>query len=338
MKKYLLKIKNYLENKNLLPNYSEETILFITLSVIFIFIIDSVFRKSFIDFFINTEGGFNGIKVKLVIIGGFLFTLYTTFFSYFKTEYQKNIMFSSVLFVNIVVNFSLLSNLNNNGTMKLLNILLYMNFAILLLMVLFKYLSILDTSALKNRSLNSRNTIYGGLILLLLIIIQKYFFNLHWEALLTGSVWYVTLFNKKIVSYFPALNKKKDIDIQNIEDLIEGVIQNYPGYGLLIYSQNSKRVVRLPFNLEKEDQINEFIKRELQQEDRTKPVAIGIFGQVKYGSFLTGKKYIPAVIIDVFLNKKNKGYQFAKTFSNETDSLLQNKIIYLGRTENLFML
>jgi hypothetical protein len=68
MRKYLLKIKNYLENKNLLPNYSEETILFITLSVIFIFIIDSVFRKSFIDFFINTEGGFNGIKVKLIII------------------------------------------------------------------------------------------------------------------------------------------------------------------------------------------------------------------------------------------------------------------------------
>ncbi|OGI77106.1 hypothetical protein A3C57_02805 [Candidatus Nomurabacteria bacterium RIFCSPHIGHO2_02_FULL_33_12] len=341
MKEILIKIKKYLEKINLLPNYSEESIFFIVISIIVLFIVDDLFKQDLINFFFNLDGGVNSLKIKFIIIGGVLFTLYTTFFSYFKTEYQKNIMFWFVLIVNILTNVSLLTNNDYKEYSNILHFSVIVSISISFLMILFKYFKVPGISGIKNKSLSFNNSIYGIIVIILIIIIQKYFFHLQWEIILNSVVWYAILFNRKVSSYLPKLYEKKDININLIEILTSKVseLASNDISRTWIVSENYKRSVYVPDSLNTEKGINDFLQRELKQEDRTQPIALGTIGEITYRRtiFSFRKKTDPAIVIEVFLNNKNKGYRFAKVFKNGDNSLEENEIMYFGRIKNIFL-
>ena len=131
MKTVLTRFRDILDKYGLLPKFTEDQIFLMVVALGIIYFIDPSAKTEIYETLRYSE------KATLIVGAGLLLTLYTAFFTRFKTETQKHYILWFALIINLVVGVTVLSVIKEQGLSFIWYIFPILNIASFFLVLFF---------------------------------------------------------------------------------------------------------------------------------------------------------------------------------------------------------
>ena len=332
---FLKKYKNFLEKHGLLPSFSDESIFFVVVSLVVISIVNPEIRQAALQYQ-NVL-----ITIKNIVYLGVIATIYTTLFTHFRKQKHKWRMFLFMVTVNILVAaFTINSVLQGQGNTIFL-VFPALNIIVALSMLFFWLEDLIDTEMIPNRSANYSHIIYGSIVVALLVLLCQYVFHFSWQTMLSISVVYTCLFNKKALELLPDIfpGRAKKIDVietlarKAIDDCRKTLLTNTGRLFFCIVTLSNSEVVIVPEH--EQSNFADFLHQKMFQQDRTIPyVAVGFYSTITFNHRFQKNKQVKAIRGEVY-PQNGKGYMFAELLSPKNGhDAYKGKFIYARRIKN----
>ena len=314
MKNPLRKVRDTLDKYSLLPTFSEDTIFLMVVALGVIYFVDTSAQKEIYETLRSSE------KMMLIAGAGVLFTLYTTFFTRFKTETQKHYMLWFALIINLVVGVTAFSSLAERDISLFWYLLPALNIATFFIVIVLWYAGLYSTGRLSTKSNSYSNIIYGTLALIAIAFIYKYIPNTNWQMVFSTSIGYATLFSKTITQYLPKLFSDKEDRTNFMQNLIERTtdtaleIINIHGLSskqIIITTENDSSVHDMHNDKKSSDLTDVYLNNLAALEFPECDVALTVLGTYEWTqSWWSKTKSYTCLIINIYLKDESKRYEF----------------------------
>jgi hypothetical protein len=336
MSNFLQKYKNFLERHKLLPSFSDESVFFVIVSIVVTAVVSPELRQTALQ---NKEVL---MSLKNIFYIGIAVTLYTTFFTYFRKQNHKWRMLLLMVTVNILVaSFTIIGVLDGRGHVVSL-IFPALNIVIALSMLFFWLRDLIDSEMIPTRSANISNIVYGSIIVALIVIFSQYLLRVSWQTMLSISVTYACLFNKKTLASLPQIFPERARKINTIETLALKAIDRCrlellkPAPSDLFFSavtHKGSEIIKIPDH--EQNNFADFLHRWLFQQDRTTPyIAIAFYSNITFKHQFKKKTKKRALRSEVY-PQNDEAYFFAELLKTETGpDRFEGKFTYQQRIKN----
>jgi hypothetical protein len=321
MRKILKPLRDFLDRKSLLPKFSEDTIFLMLIALGVIYFVDPSAQQEIYADLRYSE------KAMLIVIVGALFTVYTAFFTRYKTETQKHYMLWFAMIINLVVGVTVIESLSEQGLGPAWYIFPVLNIASFFLVLVFWYTNLYNTERLSTKSMSYENIIYGSIVLVVISQVLKLIPDMNWQVIFSSSIAYATFFSSSVTSFLPKFIPSKGEKIELTSSLVDkatryalGVINDsgLAGNSLLIVTLDSSKEISIPDGrLSNSDAyISELISERYGRQN----VATVMMGYYEWTHAWWSKaRNYDALIIDVFLSDEKDRYEFCQIIDDDSD-------------------
>ncbi len=332
MTNVLTKLRDILDRYGFLPKFTEDQIFLMVVALGVIYFIDPSSQAEIFDTLYNSE------KATLIAGAGLLLTIYTAFFTRFKTETQKHYILWFALIINLVVGVTALSVISEKSLSLIWYIFPLLNIISFFLVVLFWHTGLYNTGRITTKSMSYENIIYGSLALTFIAFVLNSVPNTSWQVIFSSSIAYATLFSGTVTKYLPRIFSSKidkstliqKLIIKNTTFALQTINRSGFKYNQIAISTLTKdEILNIPDDRlgEIELFVNEMAISKYKEED----FASGAMGTYEWKqSWWSKTKTFTSLITDVYLVNENKRYEFCQTLEeNETDFRLGDRgLIY----------
>jgi hypothetical protein len=332
MKKVLNKLYKVLDKHDLLPTFTEDTIFLTLISLVVIYFIYPSSQKEIFNVIIYSE------KAMLMVIIGFTLTLYTAFFTYFKTEAQKHYMIWFALIINLAVGITALISMNKQATLFVWYIFPILNIAIFFCIAIFWHAGVYHTGRLTTRSINYDNIAYGSMAVLIIALVYKLIPSIGWQTVFSTSVAYATIFNMTLVQHLPKLFHKRGNQLSLMQMLIDKsvsrALQEINTNGLdpmqiLVTTRTTDEIYEVDEKYS--DDISGYINNFVHTNYGNQNIAVVTTGTYQWKqSWWSKVQYYDSLIIDLYWKDKRKKYEFCQIMDYGEEFMLGERgLVYL---------
>ncbi|MBP6884714.1 MAG: hypothetical protein KBC17_02725 [Candidatus Pacebacteria bacterium] len=336
MQSIFTKYKNFLEKYKLLPSFSDESVFFVLLSIGVIYIVSPDLR----DVLLTHQDVF--VRLKSILVAGIAVTLYTTLFSHFRKHSHKWRMLLLMVTINILVAiFTINGVLAGPGNFVSL-IFPALNILIALSMILFWLRDLVDTEMIPTKAANYSNIVYGSIIVTIIIVLCQYLLNIPWQTVLSISVAYACLFNKKSLASLPAIFSGRSKKIETIEMLarkatdacrIELLSMKTDNLFFSAVTPETSKIIIIPDH--EQHNFGDYLHRWLFEQDRTTPyIAVAFYSKLEFKHQFKKNPKVMVIRSEVY-PQKGEAYFFAELFKDASEFHGYNGIFtYQDRIKN----
>lgn len=337
MRKALKPLRDLLDRYNLLPTYTEDTIFLMLIALGVIYFVDPSAQQEIYETLRNSE------KATLIVAAGAIFTVYTAFFTRFKTETQKHYMLWFAMIINLVVGVTVIEAITDQGLSLIWYVFPALNIVSFFLVILFWYTNLYNTERLSTKSMNYENIIYGSIVLVVISQVLKLVPDMSWQVIFSSSIAYATYLSNSITNFLPKIVPSKNEKIERTSELIDKSTDyalrliNSTGLRggalLLVTTDSAEEVIVPPEKLGNPDAyISEVITSKFQDVD----VATVMLGHYDWKQTWWSKtKNYQALIVDVFLTGELDRYEFCQIIDNQDGDYQvgEKGLIYLNKAK-----
>lgn len=335
MRNILKPFRDFLDRYKLLPIYTEDTTFLMLVALVVIYFVDPSAQQEIFDTLRNSE------KATLIVGAGAIFTVYTAFFTRFKTETQKHYMLWFAMIINLVVGITVIEAIQAQGLGPIWYIFPSLNFVSFFLVILFWYTNLYNTERLGTKSMSYENIIYGSVALVVISQVLKFVPDMTWQVIFSSSIAYATYFSTAVTSYLPKIFPSKSENIELIARLVEkgteyalGLInsEGLQGNSLLVVTRHNQEHHSVP--TERLSSPDEYIIELIKEEFSGKNVAVIMLGHYEWKQAWWSKtKNYQALIIDVQIPGESHRYEFCQIIDDESGEYKvgEKGLIYLNK-------
>lgn len=316
MKNSLRRFRDLLDKYSLLPNFTEDTIFLMVIALGIIYFVDPSAQVEIYDTLRYSE------KATLIAGAGAVFTIYTAFFTHFKTETQKHYMLWFALIVNLVVGITTINHLNEQGVAQLWYIFPALNIATFFLVLVFWYTGLYNTGRLVTKSNSYSNVVYGSFILVFVAFFTRYILDMNWQVVFSTSIAYATLLSSTVAQYLPKLFPGNDTKTEIMQKLIDGVTHKALQSLNVGHSLVTQTVIATESDSILQSNLGNEFYNMLQSKYKEQDFALASMGTYQWKQSWWSKEVIySALIIEVYPINESKRYEFCQI-------LAENKGVY----------
>ncbi len=335
MRRTLKSFRDFLDRFSLLPSFTEDTIFLMLIALGVIYFVDPSAQQEIYETLRYSE------KATLIVVAGALFTLYTAFFTLFKTETQKHYMLWFAIIINLVVGVTVIETLNGQGLGPIWYIFPALNVGSFFLIILFWYTNLYNTERLNTKSMSYENIIYGSIALIAISQVLKFVPDMSWQVIFSSSIAYATYFSGTVTSFLPKIIPGKNEKIESTMKLInrstEYALEQINSTGLrdgslLIVTNESTEETTVPS--ESLGNADAYISGVINERFKDQNVATVMLGHYDWKqSWWSSTASFQALIIDVFLAGESDRYEFCQIIDDETGEYKvgEKGLIYLNK-------
>lgn len=185
--------------KNFVPSFDELAIFCVSYSVIFLFVINDVFRSEFSSYLLTN---IIGILLLIMIIIGMAFSVFHVLSSRKKTPIEKRFMLFFIVFMNLTAGFFgffyvVFDAVRASDFYSL--IFPIWNFSYALYLAALMRLHKLDETAIRDENAPFYCTIFSVVLISVILLICQFYFQLYWIFSFSIALFYVSIFNQFLI-------------------------------------------------------------------------------------------------------------------------------------------
>ena len=337
MKKMLRAVRDKLDRYNFLPVFTEDSIFLMVVALGMVYVVDPSAQTVLLGILLYSK------KLTVMVALGIIFTLYTAFFTRFKTETQKHYMIWFAIIVNVVVGIAAFNSLAAAGSPRLLYLFPALNVFTFIVVVIFWHAGLYTTGRLATRSNTYSNIFYGSLVVGAITFIYEFVPHSTWQVVFSTSISYATFFSAKISKYLPRIFPREGDRTEEMQRLIDAATERAlslindmsmsEGH-LVVATDEGVTVHTLPLASEKESV--DYLDTLLNTTCAGKVAAIASLGMLTWKqAWWSREKTSPSVDVNVFLPDETKTYEFSQTLEEDHGKFIVDDrgLVYFGTRE-----
>jgi len=192
--------KGWLFRLGLVPTYTEVALFLMSLTFLFLFIFNDLFRKEFFEFFFEDFDG-REIAVLIFFVAGLALSVYHAFSKKRVTKRVKNAMLFFAVFINFLVGFyaGFYTLEKAKGYLIIFPVINIISAFLLLLLLRFE---VITSKSISDKQAKLREIILGSIIICAIFVISQYLFHNYWAITFSLCVVYATNVNNFINKWF----------------------------------------------------------------------------------------------------------------------------------------
>jgi len=327
-------MRDFLVTRNLLPTFTEETIFLTLIALGLIYYNNPTTQTEIVAILEHVQ------KVAAIAVIGALFTLYTAFFTQFKTETQKHYMIMFALIINGAVGITVLQTISQEHSNPLWYIFPILNLISVGFAILLRYTNLYNLTALTITSVSYSNIFYGSILLCGITYFLQHIPGMHWQVIFSSSIVYATYLSTIISRFLPSITHPEKTPTTRTVHLIEKAtndtlrILNRTGFQnnlLMMVTDHHTTSMEIPY--EGLLDIDAYIRKMVDTTFRTTDVAIVTMGRYDWKMAWWGKhRSFQALIIDVFLANESTRAEFCQTMDTASGNYVigEKGLIFLN--------
>jgi hypothetical protein len=185
----------------LIPTYTEVSLFLMGLTFLFLFLLNSLFKKEFLDYFFKDSDP-RGTLTLITFMAGFMLSIYHAFSNKVASELSRTAMLFFALFINFFAGLAagFYALRNSKGYLIIFPIINIIS-AILLIFLFRAGVITTDTSIL-DRQARLREIILGSILICIIFFVSQYLFHNYWATTFSLCVAYATNINNFISKKF----------------------------------------------------------------------------------------------------------------------------------------